>query len=37
MAYKTIELNNSTAVYQQAAKTNHFYKGLTKVITEINN
>ena len=31
MAYKTIELNNSTAVYQQAAKTNHFYKGFSSV------
>ena len=31
MAYKTIELNNSTAVSQQAAKTNHFYKGFSSV------
>ena len=31
MAYKTIEINNSTAVYQQAAKTNHFYKGFSSV------
>jgi phage baseplate assembly protein W len=31
MAYKTIELNNSTAVYQQATKTSHFYKGFSSV------
>ena len=31
MAYKTIELNNSTAVYQQATKINHFYKGFSSV------
>lgn len=31
MAYKTIEINNATAVYQQATKTNHFYKGFSSV------
>ena len=31
MAYKSIELSNSGVVYQQATKTNHFYKGFSTV------
>jgi phage baseplate assembly protein W len=38
MPYKTLEITNAAAVYQQAPKTSQFYKGFSSTdITNVNN